>query len=97
VGRDKVTNNTTTGSSGATSGRSSAQEAQMKKLHDVLSNWFGAGDLQELAFRMSIDWEDLIGETKGAKSRSLVQHCQRFSRLDELYQLVKQARPKLDL
>ena len=75
-----------------------ADRAKMEKLYEVLGGYyFSEEDLKDLAFRLNVDWDSLAGEVKKAKARSMVLACFKQSELDKLYQLVKDARPKLGL
>lgn len=68
---------------------------ESRKLVDLLDGYFSMDDLEDVAFRMSIEWENLRGETKRAKARALVAFCQRLSRLPELKRWIGQLRPNL--
>ena len=75
-----------------------AERAKMEKLYEVLGGYyFSEDDLQDLAFRLNVDWDNLAGDTKKAKARSMVLACFKQSELDKLYRLVKDARPNLGL
>lgn len=102
VGRDKNTSYNYYGNAGQIEGElrqaSPAARAKIDKLYEVLGGfYFDNDDLADLAFRLNIGWDDLSGETKRAKARSLVHACFKQGDLDALYQLVKEARPKLGL
>ena len=100
VGRDKIVNVNTTpvGADAEISGATPEQTTTMLKLYDVLGGfWFSEDDLKDLCFRMSADWGNLSGDTKKAKARAFVHFCFKSARLDELYGLVREARPSLKL
>jgi hypothetical protein len=100
VGRDKVTNDAqnTGGDSGDDDRASAADQALIARLYDVLSGYrFGESDLQDVCFRLGIDWDGLGGDEKKAKARSLVTECHRSERLQELRALVKKLRPNVDV
>ena len=80
------------------SGATPEQTKRMKSLYDVLGGfYFSEDDLQDLCFRMDADWDNLSGGTKKGKARAFVQFCFKSGKLDELYGLVRQARPRLNL
>ncbi len=49
-----------------------------------------------LCFELNIDFENLAGATKKDKVRELLQHCQRYGRLEELQTEVGKLRPRID-
>jgi hypothetical protein len=64
------------------------------KLYDVLSgDAFSSEDLQDMAFRLGVDWDNLSGDTKKAKARALVQFFTQRGALARLVDGVKAARP----
>jgi hypothetical protein len=64
------------------------------KLYDMLSgDAFSSDDLQDLAFRLGVDWDNLGGDTKKAKARALVQFFAQRGTLARLADAVKAARP----
>jgi hypothetical protein len=64
------------------------------KLYDVLSgDAFSSEDLQDVAFRLGVDWDNLSGDTKKAKARALVQFFAQRGALARLADAVKAARP----
>jgi len=56
--------------------------------HYVLANYDLAG-LQDLASKLGIDWEALGGNNKNSKTRNLLLHLDRRSRLPEFIDLLK--------
>ncbi len=68
------------------------------QLYNLLAGkWFALSDLQDLAFRMQIAWDDLEGDNRPAKVRALVSYCERRRRLKELRRLIGEVRPDLKL
>ena len=65
------------------------------RLRPILEERFDLGELQELCFEMEIDFESLEGSSKKTKVLGLLHHCQRHSRLNELWNLCVRLRPKL--
>ncbi len=70
----------------------SEQNAQL--LH-VLDKFFSAGEIQELAFRLGVDFENLPGERKLDKAQSLIYYLNRRGRLGKLITAVREERPNL--
>jgi hypothetical protein len=101
AGRDQIVNGG--GDAGAGTDQQSdepsdADKALIKKLYDILGGYrFGEGDLQDVAFRLSIDWDTLSGDEKRAKARSLVTESLRVDKLEALRALVKKLRPNVDI
>jgi hypothetical protein len=81
----------------ATSPALASQGADTIKLYDVLTRSFGLDDVQDIAFRMNIKWDELAGDTLSAKCRSLLAYCNDRSMIDQLKMLVKQMRPEAGL
>ena len=61
----------------------------------LLNQYFGLSDIDSLCFEMGIDDEQLRGQTKDEKARSMVAFVQQNGRLDELKKLMRMARPNL--
>ncbi len=51
---------------------------------ETLKKNFDGEELRELCYRLSIDYDDLRGEGKGAKARELILYCQRHGRIAAL-------------
>lgn len=64
-------------------------------LRSTLEERFNLSEIQELCFDMHIEFEDLEGSSKKTKVLSLLNYCQRHSRLNELWDLCVQLRPEL--
>lgn len=66
------------------------------KLYNTLSETeFNINDLQDLAFQLNIEWDDLLGKTKESKTRSLVMYCEKHGRMLHLRDLLLEIRPNL--
>lgn len=65
------------------------------QLRDILIQYFSLDELKELCFDLGVDYEQLPGESKGAKARELVQYVdrrgQRRQLIDRCYQIRPQA------
>jgi hypothetical protein len=66
-----------------------------RALVPLLNGYFSISDIDGLCFEMGIDDEQLRGQTKDEKSRSLVKFVAQTERLDELKRLMRAARPNL--
>ena len=55
-----------------------------RQVQELLLAEFNLEGLQQLCFDLDVDYENLPGETKAAKTRELVQFMGRRGRLDEL-------------
>jgi hypothetical protein len=95
VGRDKITHNYY--GAGALNENVMAQwSPTAKNLYNLLKDkWFSESDLQDLAFQLDLDWDNLRGETKTEKARALVQACEQNSLIEKLRGLMRLARPNL--
>lgn len=79
--------------------RKSITQAETKPhiaIYEILnSNAFSIEDLQDLCFRLDIEWETLGGEnTKGARVRALVKHFHNKGQLEVLYEAILNLRPQ---
>ena len=52
-------------------------------------------DLEDVCFRMDIDWDNLKGEAKRSKARSLIEYCTRTDRLPDLLEKLRETRVDL--
>jgi hypothetical protein len=64
-------------------------------LRQILDQKFNLGEIEGLCFEMQIDFEDLEGKSKKTKILSLLNYCQRHSRVTELWEQCVHARPEL--
>jgi hypothetical protein len=69
----------------------------LKVLQNVLVNHFDMAELKDLAFDLSIDYENIPGTTKSSTARELILYCQRRGRLNELVAGIQHRRPHLNL
>jgi hypothetical protein len=69
--------------------------ADARALVPLLNQYFSLSDIDGLCFEMGIDDEQLRGQTKDEKARSLVKFVEQSGRLDELKRLMRVARPNL--
>ena len=66
-----------------------------RALVPLLNEYFALNDIDSLCFEMGIDEEQLRGQTKDEKTRSLVKFVEQNERLPELKRLMRMARPNL--
>lgn len=69
--------------------------AVQKTLRDLLHDNFSNDDLKEVCFEIGLDWDDIKGEDKRAKTRELVQHYAKREQLHVLRDAMAEARPNL--
>jgi hypothetical protein len=95
VGREKITHNYY--GAGALSESVMANwSPAAKNLYSLLKDkWFSESDLEDLAFQLDLDWDNLRGETKTDKARALVQACEQNGLVEKLRSLMRLARPNL--
>ena len=53
-------------------------------------------ELQNLTFRLSVEYDDLVGSTRSQKARELVRHLDRRGRLPHLVEVGRELRPDLE-
>ncbi len=70
------------------------KNAQIQLFNQILQA-FNEDELKELAFLLNIQYEDLNGRNRRAKTVSLVDYCKRSERLAELVELCQQQRPTI--
>ena len=66
-------------------------------LQRSIAEHFNLEDMEDLTLRLDVDFEDVAGETKEAKARSLVSYMKRRKRLVELRDMVRSLRPEGDI
>jgi hypothetical protein len=66
-----------------------------RQVYELLAGYFTLEEITTLCFEMKIDDENLRGQTKAGKARSLVQQCEKTGQLDALRQLMRMQRPNL--
>ncbi len=67
-----------------------------KRLRPLLEKHFNLEELEELAFNVDVEWEDIPGKTKQEKSRKLLQHLQRRKCIPLLIETLQEARPNIN-
>jgi hypothetical protein len=66
----------------------------LSTLRELLNQQFDTNELRQLCFDLSIEYENLPGETRATKAQALIEHCLRHQLLPELLQRCTQLRPK---
>jgi len=94
VGRDQVVHNNYYGNQSEENATSKLSD-ESRKLAELLNDYFSMDDLEDLAFQLGLDWDNLRGETKKSKARTLTLHCETTDRLDNLKRIMRLARPNL--
>ncbi len=61
----------------------------------LLNQYFSLSEIDGLCFDLGIDDENLLGQTKDEKARSLVKYLADRGRIDALQRLMREARPNL--
>jgi adenosylhomocysteine nucleosidase len=72
-----------------------ANEPLVLQLEPLLRTHMNMAELQLLAFRVNLDWEDMPGTTKMQKVIELLQMAQRRRRLAKLVEELRKLRPEL--
>lgn len=68
----------------------------LSRLDDQIADHFNLSELQDLCFKLDINFENLAGSTLNDKTLELVRYCQRHRRLNELLALLSELRPMVD-
>lgn len=63
------------------------------QLSDQINDYFNAEELEDLCFRLNIQYDNLPGNTNSAKARELTDYCRRHGRFSDLVTLCRQLRP----
>ncbi|MAT95820.1 MAG: hypothetical protein CL608_01535 [Anaerolineaceae bacterium] len=71
------------------------QHQQPTNLPEQISQHFDLEELRVLCYALSIDYDNVRGETKEAKALALVTYCARHGRLDPLLNYCREKRPFL--
>ena len=66
------------------------------ELHRLISEFFTEEDLQQAAFDIGVDWDDVPGTNKSAKIRNLITWLEDRGRLYRLVGYCQRERPKID-
>ncbi len=72
-----------------------SQHQQSTSLPEQISQHFNLDELRALCYDLSIDYENLRGETKEAKTLALVDYCARHGKLEQLLARCQELRPYL--
>jgi hypothetical protein len=64
-----------------------------KQFRQQIAKSFNLNELEQLAFGLGVDWDELDGRTKTNKIQALITHCQRRQQLTELIAHLRQERP----
>ena len=65
-------------------------------LQGKLAQSFSLEELDDLCFGLNISHEEIVGKTIKARTRALVEYCQRRGRLSELIEKCREERPKVN-
>lgn len=63
----------------------------------ILNTYFDISELQDLCYKLSVDYENIQGTIKQDKARELTRQIERHGRQDELIALVRELRPHVGL
>ncbi len=63
------------------------------QLRDQMAKAYDLGELKNLAFELSLDWDELIGSRKTIRIQDLITQLARNGRLEELVELLQKGRP----
>jgi hypothetical protein len=66
---------------------------QIRQLREILEKSFSLSELRTLCFDLSVDYDDLPGDTKSDKTRGLVEYLVRRDRVNELILAIQKLRP----
>ncbi|MEM7802469.1 MAG: hypothetical protein AAF633_24965 [Chloroflexota bacterium] len=64
-------------------------------LFKLLRRYYSMNELELLAFECGVEWDELSGENKSLKAKSLIKFLGRREKLQELVDLAKEQRPKV--
>lgn len=65
------------------------------RLYQLLDKTFSLEELRTLCFSLGIEFDDLSGDGKGAKTRELVMYMHRRGRISDLIAIAKHERPHI--
>lgn len=68
-----------------------------RELANIIDTRFNTSELQDLCFKLGIEYENISGNTKSGKARELYLHCKRRGQIDKLMDAIHSARPEIDL
>ncbi|MFZ0546078.1 MAG: hypothetical protein WAM60_11600 [Candidatus Promineifilaceae bacterium] len=67
----------------------------LARLYLMVERQFNESELQDLCFRLGVDYENLGGQGKAARVQSLVGYLHRRERIGELIEVCREMRPGL--
>ncbi len=67
----------------------------LQNLAHQIESSFTIAEIQNICFDLGIEYENIEGNTKSNKARSLVKHCKRTGQLAQLVEQCKQLRPSI--
>ncbi|MFQ5435784.1 MAG: hypothetical protein ACE5FD_12980, partial [Anaerolineae bacterium] len=79
-----------------TEAQSGSQNRGLALLGRNIETYFNLEELKVLCFDLDINYENLAGQTLAAKSRELVNYCQRHNLLADLLAACQESRPEVD-
>lgn len=65
-------------------------------LYAGIRDWFSVGEVDDLAFRIGLDPEELNGDSKSERCRSLVTMAEQEAKVEELISILQKERPFVD-
>jgi hypothetical protein len=74
----------------------SVDMARLVLLTDLINRYFSVENMEDLCFRLHLDYHELPGQSKLAKVRNLVLKMDRKARIPELVALLQQLRPNVE-
>ncbi len=75
-------------------GQTAAPMPDSRALTQVIAALFNRDEIDDLASRLGIDTEEIVGETRGKRARALVDYAERHGMTEELVTLARQLRPE---
>lgn len=69
---------------------------QVSSLGRLISDTFAANELQDLAFSLGVDYDDLRGSAKSSKARELADYARRHGKVAELWDQLYEMRSHVD-
>lgn len=75
--------------------RSALYDFDRERLRRLMSDFLETNDLENICFDMRIDFEELPTGRKDSKLRSLITHCERHARIDELLKQLRELLPSI--
>jgi hypothetical protein len=76
--------------------KSEPKSIDLPQMRNLMLRHFDENELEDLCFDLRVDYEQLAGDEKRKKTRSLINKMERENRLPELIDLCTQIRPHVD-